>query len=77
MDSAFDLLGAVTPGKDSWRFKVRVLRLWNTYSFLKPDVVNSLEMVLIDEKVSLLKFKLILFFVCNVCFDSESNLLLI
>ncbi|KAK2392196.1 replication protein A 70 kDa DNA-binding subunit E [Trifolium repens] len=52
MDSAFDLLGAVTPGKDSWRFKVRVLRLWNTYSFLKPDVVNSLEMVLIDEKGS-------------------------
>jgi hypothetical protein len=56
MDSAFDLLGAVTPGKDSWRFKVRVLRLWNAYSFLKPDLVNSLEMVLIDEKVCLLIF---------------------
>ncbi|XP_045799478.1 replication protein A 70 kDa DNA-binding subunit-like [Trifolium pratense] len=38
------------PGRDSWRFKVRVLRLWSVSAFLRPDQVNSLEMVLIDEK---------------------------
>jgi hypothetical protein len=51
MDSAFDMVGTVCPGRESWRSKVRVLRVWNLYSFLKPDTVNSLEMVLIDEKV--------------------------
>ncbi|GAU29161.1 hypothetical protein TSUD_275800 [Trifolium subterraneum] len=29
---------------------VRVLRLWSVYSFMKPDQVNLLQMVLIDEK---------------------------
>ncbi|MCH80683.1 replication factor A protein, partial [Trifolium medium] len=50
MDKAFDTLGSVSTGKESWRIKVRVLRLWSVYSFMKPDQVNSLEMVLIDEK---------------------------
>jgi hypothetical protein len=50
-NNAFDMLGLVSPGKESWRFKVRVLRLWSVASFMKPDQVNSIEMVLIDEKV--------------------------
>ncbi|XP_045823690.1 replication protein A 70 kDa DNA-binding subunit B-like isoform X2 [Trifolium pratense] len=50
MNTAFDMLGVVSPGRESWRFKVRVLRLWTTSSFLQPEVVNTLEMVLIDEK---------------------------
>ncbi|MCI02832.1 replication factor A protein, partial [Trifolium medium] len=50
MDKAFDMLGSVSPGNVSSRFKVRVLRLWNVYSFTKPNKVNSIEMVLIDEK---------------------------
>ncbi|CAJ2662234.1 unnamed protein product [Trifolium pratense] len=50
MNIAFDMLGVVSPGRESWRFKVRVLRLWTTSSFLQPEVVNTLEMVLIDEK---------------------------
>jgi hypothetical protein len=41
----------VSPGKESWRLKVRVLRLWSVASFMRPDQVNSIEMVLIDEKV--------------------------
>jgi hypothetical protein len=49
--NVFDMLGPVSPGKESWRFKVRVLRLWSVASFMKPDQVNSIEMVLIDEKV--------------------------
>ncbi|KAK2445649.1 replication protein A 70 kDa DNA-binding subunit [Trifolium repens] len=49
-NDAFDMLGPVSPGKESWRFKVRVLRLWSVASFMRPDQVNSLKMVLIDEK---------------------------
>jgi hypothetical protein len=52
MNTAFDMLGSVSPGRESWRFKVRVLRLWTVSSFMKPDQANSIEMVLIDEKVS-------------------------
>jgi hypothetical protein len=58
--NAFDMLGLVSPGKESWRVKVRVLRLWNVSSFMRPDQVNSIEMVLIDEKVYAL-------FVLSIC----------
>jgi hypothetical protein len=51
-NNAFDMLGSVSSGKEGWRFKVRVLRLWTVASFMKPDQVNSLEMVLIDDKVN-------------------------
>jgi hypothetical protein len=50
-NNAIDMLGLVSPGKESWRFKVHVLCLWSVASFMKPDQVNSIEMVLIDEKL--------------------------
>ncbi|CAJ2652163.1 unnamed protein product [Trifolium pratense] len=50
MDRAFDTLASVCSGKESWRIKVRVLRLWSVCSFMKPEQVISLEMVLIDDK---------------------------
>jgi hypothetical protein len=53
MDSCFQSLAAVVPGREGWRFKVRILRMWEVPSFLNPDQPNSLEMVLIDEKVCL------------------------
>jgi hypothetical protein len=53
MSSAFDMVGVVCPGRESWRIKVRVLRMWNVNSFLRTDQVNSIELVLIDEKVSI------------------------
>ncbi|MCI28727.1 replication factor A protein, partial [Trifolium medium] len=42
------------PGRDAWRFKVRVARIWQVSGFLKADQSNSVEMVrkvLVDEKV--------------------------
>lgn len=50
MDSCFHSIVAVVPGREGWRFKVRVLRLWEVPAFLIPVQPNSLEMVLIDEK---------------------------
>ncbi|CAJ2664707.1 replication protein A 70 kDa DNA-binding subunit A-like [Trifolium pratense] len=50
MDSTFDMLCDVVPGRESWRVKVRVIRVWEVPNFLNPDQINSIEMVLIDEK---------------------------
>lgn len=51
MDVVFNPVSEIATGKDGWRIKVRVIRLWSVPTFMKPDQPNSLEMVLIDEKV--------------------------
>ncbi|GAU40429.1 hypothetical protein TSUD_397480 [Trifolium subterraneum] len=51
MDSAFDLFDYVVLGKDCWHFKVRVVSTWSVSSFVKPDNINSIEMVLVNDKV--------------------------
>lgn len=52
MESVFHSVSEIAAGKDGWRIKVRVLRMWEVPTFMKPDITNSLEMVLIDEKGS-------------------------
>ncbi|XP_045810713.1 replication protein A 70 kDa DNA-binding subunit B-like [Trifolium pratense] len=44
------MLCDVVPGRESWRVKVRVIRVWEVPNFLNHDQTNSIEMVLIDEK---------------------------
>ncbi|GAU19045.1 hypothetical protein TSUD_193820 [Trifolium subterraneum] len=53
MESSFDLVLEVQPGREAWRIKVRVLRIWEVPSFLNPTQANSVEMVLIDEKIKI------------------------
>jgi hypothetical protein len=53
MSTYFDMLCDVVPGRETWKFKVRGLRMWSIDSFMKPGEISSLEMVLIDEKVLL------------------------
>lgn len=50
MDPIFDCLSDIKPGKEAWRIRVRVVRLWKVPGFLNPGQTNSLEMVLVDEK---------------------------
>ncbi|WJX52344.1 hypothetical protein P8452_38464 [Trifolium repens] len=50
MGKMFDMLTNVNPERESWCFNVRVIRLWTVYSTTKPGHLNSLEMILIDEK---------------------------
>jgi hypothetical protein len=52
MGKMFDMLAAVNDDRDSWCFKVRVIRLWTVYSTTKPVHLNSLKMIIIDEKVA-------------------------
>ena len=49
MARKFDAISDVTPLKESWRLRVRVVRLWAKPGFEQKDITNSLEMVLIDE----------------------------
>lgn len=51
MEKAFHSVYEIATGKDGLKIKVRVLRLWEVPAFLNPDQTNSVEMVLIDEKV--------------------------
>ncbi|KAJ1440451.1 hypothetical protein SESBI_02024 [Sesbania bispinosa] len=45
---AFDLVKNVSPGKQTWRLKVRVERLWEMFPLDEPTKPFSIEMVLID-----------------------------
>jgi hypothetical protein len=42
----------ILPGKESASIRVRVVRMWKAPGFINPSETNSLEMVLIDAKVS-------------------------
>ncbi|GJX76228.1 nucleic acid-binding, OB-fold, replication protein A, OB domain protein [Tanacetum coccineum] len=50
MDSNLTNLSQLTPFRDDWKIKVRVIRLWKLPDFKNPLVTYSLEMVLMDEE---------------------------
>lgn len=54
MDKSLDLVNDIVPGRLNWRIKVRVIRMWEVPTFLKPNQANSLEMVLLDQMVCIL-----------------------
>lgn len=47
------MLNDLTPGKENWKIRVRLLRVWDAPDYYKPEKPGSLEVVLIDEKVYL------------------------
>jgi hypothetical protein len=52
VDPKFDSVADIGHGKENVCIKVRVIWLWKVPAFLNPCECSSLEMVLIDEKVS-------------------------
>jgi hypothetical protein len=52
VDSKIDDVADIASGRDNFCIRVRVVRLWKVPAFLNPSEYGSLEMVLIDEKVS-------------------------
>jgi hypothetical protein len=52
VDSKFADVAEILPGKEDAAIRVRVVRMWKALGFLNPSETNSLEMVLIDAKVS-------------------------
>lgn len=63
MDPVFDSLSDIKPGREAWRIRVRVIRLWKVPAFLSPGHTNSIEMVLVDDMVCL-----VFFFLCSLFF---------
>jgi hypothetical protein len=52
VDGKFIDVAEISPGNEGAIIRVRVVRMWKTAGFLNPSETNSLEMVLIDAKVS-------------------------
>ncbi|CAJ2642002.1 unnamed protein product [Trifolium pratense] len=48
-NTKFDALGSILPGREEWRIKVRVIRMWKVPGFLNPSETNSIEMVLVEK----------------------------
>jgi hypothetical protein len=64
-ESKFDDVADIASGKDNCCIRVRVVRLWKVPAFLNPSEYGSLEMVLIDEKVSIYLIFFMLCFLVN------------
>ncbi|KAJ1418964.1 Nucleic acid-binding, OB-fold [Sesbania bispinosa] len=48
MAGPFDKVSAIHPGKESWRLRVRVVRLWEMCSIVDPTNPFAIDMVLLD-----------------------------
>ncbi|KAK2379067.1 replication protein A 70 kDa DNA-binding subunit C [Trifolium repens] len=55
IDSKFDDVAEILPGKENVHIKARVIRLWKLPAFINLCESNLLELVLIDEKVRVLR----------------------
>jgi len=51
MTLKIDLVSDISPSKESWNIKVRVVCLWFVRDMKKDQLPYSLEMVLMDNKV--------------------------
>ena len=50
---AYDMLHEISNQKDSWKVKVRIIRLWDAINLNSNELI-SLDMILLDEEVSLM-----------------------
>lgn len=76
MENSFNSVSEIVPGlKDGWKIKVRILRLWEVPAFLKPNQANSIEMVLIDERLIFFFCELLFFIFMVVFFIFRSHFL--
>ncbi|XP_056695380.1 uncharacterized protein [Spinacia oleracea] len=49
---AFTMIKDITPLKESWRLKVRIVRFWEQLDFKDHTVIGTHELILVDEKGS-------------------------
>lgn len=56
MASRVNFISEIVPGKINWKLEVRIIRLWTLPEKKNPLNTNSLEMILLDEKVGYLTF---------------------
>ncbi|KAL2905956.1 Replication protein A 70 kDa DNA-binding subunit C [Bienertia sinuspersici] len=46
------MINDLTPINKNWKIKARIIRLWEVPNYNNPNVVVSIELVLVDEKGS-------------------------
>lgn len=49
MATQHNLLADINPVKETWKIKVRIIKLWKIPSFHNSEETNSIEMILMDE----------------------------
>ncbi|XP_021734893.1 replication protein A 70 kDa DNA-binding subunit B-like [Chenopodium quinoa] len=49
---SYTMLNYITPLKENWKIKVRIVRVWYVPDYNKPEKIGSIEFVLVDEKGS-------------------------
>ncbi|XP_056698658.1 uncharacterized protein [Spinacia oleracea] len=52
MAHSITMLSDITPLKENWKIKVRIIQLWEKPDYYKKTEIKAIEMVLIDEKGS-------------------------
>jgi len=60
MEKSIDCLSDIVHGREMWRIKVYVLRMWEVTTFLSPNETNSQETVLINQKVFFKKISMLM-----------------
>ena len=51
MARPINFIADLTPSKDEWKIKVRVIQLWKQPNFLQPKLGDNVELVPLDESV--------------------------
>ncbi|KAL2932045.1 Replication protein A 70 kDa DNA-binding subunit C, partial [Bienertia sinuspersici] len=52
MAQSINMINDLTPINEIWKIKVRIILLWEVPNYNNPNVVDSIELVLVDEKGS-------------------------
>ncbi|KAL2929854.1 Replication protein A 70 kDa DNA-binding subunit C, partial [Bienertia sinuspersici] len=52
MAQSINMINDLTPISEIWKIKVRIILLWEVPNYNNPNVVDSTELVLVDEKGS-------------------------
>ena len=52
MAQKYNMINDISPLNENWKIKVRIIRLWETPNNKKADIIGSIDMVLVDEKVN-------------------------
>ncbi|KAL2899473.1 Replication protein A 70 kDa DNA-binding subunit D [Bienertia sinuspersici] len=52
MAQSINMINDLTPINKNWKIKVRIIRLWEVPNYNNPNVVDSIELGLVDEKGS-------------------------
>ncbi|KAJ1422504.1 hypothetical protein SESBI_12997 [Sesbania bispinosa] len=51
MAALYEPVSSIFPGRQNWRLKVRVVRVWEMFPIDEPTRTFSIEMVLVDQMV--------------------------